>query len=66
MDEMIQAVASALEAGHTVEKIHDALKEKGLSEDDCYLMIQAGSYLSTCRFNLEVEKLNRKPPFGRR
>jgi hypothetical protein len=66
MDQVIQMIATAFDEGNTIEKIHDVLVSKGYTEDDCFLLIKAGKYLSECRFNLEIEKLNRKPPFGRR
>lgn len=44
-DRLIVIVASALEAGATIEDIHDALIKKNWSESDIYLLIKAGSIL---------------------
>lgn len=51
-DKLITIVASAFEAGATVQDIHDALISKNWSEADIYLLIKAGHILYNDRKNI--------------
>ena len=50
-DKIITIVASAFEAGASVQDIHDALFSKNWSEADIYLLIKAGNILYNDRKN---------------
>ena len=45
MEELIQAVVRALGVGVSIEDIHDAILDKGWSEEDAFLAIKAGELL---------------------
>lgn len=64
MDELIQSVVKALGIGASVEDIHDAILEKGWTEDDAFLAIKAGEILYEDIKKLEEER-QKKIPFRR-
>ena len=64
MDELIQSVVKALGIGASVEDIHDAILEKGWTEDDAFLAIKAGEILYEDIRKLEEER-QKKIPFRR-
>ena len=63
MDELIQRVFRALNIGASIEDIHDAIIQKGWSEEDAFLAIKAGELLYNAISKVEEEKP--KPTFRR-
>jgi hypothetical protein len=63
MDELISAVAKALEKGWTVGKIHTTLLAKGWSTDNAFLAIKAGELLFKSIKEADAAK---KPPMSGR
>lgn len=56
MEELIQSVVKALGIGASIEDIHDAIIERGWSEEDAFLAIKGGELLYNDIVKLEEEK----------
>lgn len=66
MDELlIKTVSEALKFKVCVSKIHDVLKEKGLSEEDIFLCIKAGQLFLDHSIKIDEQLAQRKLPFRR-
>lgn len=65
-EEIIQAVFKALSAGADIDQLHEAMVEKGYSEEEIFLAIKAGENLYDALLKQHEELKARPLPFGRK